>query len=82
MYGSEESNRFEVLCENNNVVSVSFRIDFTTEYEIVLRQILEFCILKGLAILDESLRVVPLSFEAAKSVVDNSVQIKKYNKLL
>jgi hypothetical protein len=81
LYGNENSNRFEVVFEKDTVESVSFRIDFTSNYEPILSQIIEFCILNNLIILDEELNVVPLNFEQARSVVENAPQVKKYNEL-
>ena len=82
IYGNENSNRFEVVSENNIVESVSFRIDFTSDYKLILDGIIEFCILKGLIILDEKLQIVPLNYELARSVLENAPQVKKYNNLL
>jgi hypothetical protein len=81
LYGYENSNRLEVISENNIVESVAFRIDFTSDYELVLNGIIEFCILKGLIILDQNLNIVPLNFETAKSIVNNAPQVIKYNNL-
>ncbi|MEY3241807.1 MAG: hypothetical protein RIR11_3246 [Bacteroidota bacterium] len=81
LYGHENSNRFEVISENNIVESVSFRIDFTSDYEFVLNGIIEFCILNGLIILDENLNIVPLNLETAKSIIIHAPQVLKYNNL-
>lgn len=83
LYGNQESNCFEVLSDNeDNILSVSFRIDFTNNYEEILSQILEFCILNGLIVLDENLSVVPLNMEQVKYVIDNSPKVSMYRKLL
>lgn len=82
IFGNLESNCFEIYSENNLVQSVSFRINFTINYETILNQIVEFCILKGLIILDESLNIVPLNVEIVKSVILNAPQVKRYNQLL
>lgn len=81
LYGHQDSNRFEVFHENGIVESVSFRIDFTSNYESVLSELIEFFILNGLIVLDENLNVLPLNFEAIKSVIENSPQVKKYRTL-
>ncbi len=82
IYGNENSHRLDVLCEKEHVVSVSFRIDFTSDYEYILRGIIEFCILKAFIILNEHLNIVPLNFEAIKNIIDNSLQVKKYDDLV
>lgn len=82
VFGDLGSNCFEILSENNIVQSVLFGIDFTSHYENILSQIIEFCILKGLIILDENINIVSLNFETMKSVITNAPQVKKYNRLL
>jgi len=82
LYGDEESNCFEVLFDEQNIVlSVSFRIDFTSDYENTLKRIIDFCILNDLVILDENLNTVPLKFEVAKYIIENAIQVGMYNKL-
>jgi hypothetical protein len=81
IYGSENSNRFEIVSENDIVESVSFRIDFTSDYEKALGEIIEFCILNGLIILDEALNLVPLNFETTNNLIKLAPQVKKYNDL-
>ena len=82
LFGSENSNRMEVISENGIVESVSFRIDFTSNYEFVLKGIIEFCILKGLIILDQNLQMVPLNYEIAKNIVENAPQVETYDYML
>lgn len=83
IYGDQESNCFEVLFDKKKktVLSVSFRIDFTSDYKNLLSQIIEFCIINGLVVLDESLNVVPLNLETIKNVIENAPQVNKYNQL-
>ncbi|WP_257667158.1 hypothetical protein [Parapedobacter tibetensis] len=82
LYGNQESNCFEVLSDNEgNVLSVSFRIDFTSNYELILSHIIEFCGLNGLVILDEGLNIVPWNYEQVQSIIRTSPQVKKYNEL-
>lgn len=83
LYGDQESNCFEVFfnTKTNDVTSVSFRINFTSNYEMVLNGIIEFCILRGLIILDEKLQVVTLNLESVKNLIENAPQVSKYNKI-
>ncbi|MFZ4476143.1 MAG: hypothetical protein ACOYPR_13175 [Saprospiraceae bacterium] len=82
LFGSENSNRVEVLSKDGIVESVSFRIDFTSNYEFVLQGIIEFCILKGLIILDQNLQMVPLNYEIAKNFVEKAPEVETYDYLL
>lgn len=83
LYGHQETNCLEVFFDGHTdiVKSVSFRIDFRSEYEMVLNAIIEFCILKGLVILNEELQIIPLNYELVKNVLENAPQVTKYNKL-
>lgn len=82
LYGNQESNCFEVLFdERDNVLSVSFRIDFRSNYKSIVRHIIEFCILNGLIILDEDLNIAPLNYEQVENIIETSSQVKKYNEL-
>ena len=79
LYGDQESNCLEVLFERDIVESVSFRIDFTSNYEFVLSQLIQFFILNGFVIVDEGINMLPLNFEVIKSVIEQSSQAKMYS---
>jgi hypothetical protein len=79
LYGHQKSTLLEVLHKGDMVESVSFRIDYTTNYEAILRQLIEFFTINGFVIVDEDINVLPMNFEIIKSVVDNSRQVKTYN---
>lgn len=81
LYGNQESNCFEVFFENNYVISASFRIDFRSNYEKTLGEIIEYCLLNGLVILNEDLRIVPFISEKFKNCIDEAPQVKKYHEL-
>ena len=83
LYGNQESNCIEIFFDSksNVVKSVSLRIDFTSNYELILSNIIEFCILKGLIILDEKLQVVPLNYDSVRSIIESAPQVSKYNGL-
>ena len=82
LFGDEESNEFSIFYENNKVVSVSFRLDFRTNYEIVLRMIIELCIINQYIIIDEKIKLVELNFNSIKQQIEDSPQYLKYNDLL
>ncbi|MBO9594007.1 MAG: hypothetical protein J7599_13950 [Niabella sp.] len=83
LYGDQESNCFEVVFDpqTDTVLAASFRIDFTTSYEDILRLIMEFCLLNGLIILDENRELVPFNLEEIVSLIKHAPQVKKYNDL-
>ncbi len=82
IYGSDDSNCLEVFFEGDYVLSVSLRIDFTSNYESLLVEIIEFLLFNSLVILDENLIVLPLNVEGVKGVINNSAQVLKYKELV
>lgn len=81
-YGSLESNCFEVLHENERVLSASFRIDYTTNYEPLLRLLIEFLVLHDMALLDEEFNVLHMNVETIHQVIGHSQQVKTYQRFL
>ena len=67
--------------ENDIVISVSFRVDYTSEYEDILRAIISFVEMHDLAILDEKMKLLDNNFVAIKSHIENSEQRIVYEKL-
>ncbi|EKY18903.1 hypothetical protein [Capnocytophaga sp. oral taxon 326] len=65
----------EVYNENEYVISVSFRVDFRTDYSSILKQIVSFCLKKDLLLIDEELKVVPLDFEIINKCFENRKRI-------
>ena len=82
LFGNEDSNRFEVYKdENENVVSVSFRIDYTSDYEEILRSLVDFVSMNGLGILNERLELISNNFTTVKSHIEHSEHHHIYEKL-
>lgn len=77
LYGYQEHDCVKVLTEREEVVSVSLRIDFTRDYTSLLEQVIEFCIYKGLAILDDKCRILPMNALRIKSLIETSEQYHK-----
>lgn len=73
LYGSENGNRLQVLFDANNIIeSVTFRIDFGSEYEAVLRGIISLCEKNGFCIIDGNLNNLKLSFNTIKETINKS----------
>jgi hypothetical protein len=83
LFGSEKSNCLEIFFDTQtcNIKSVSLRIDFTSQYELVLRGIIDFCIYKELIVLDEELQIVSLNYESINTIINSSLQSKRYKEL-
>jgi len=82
LFGHEETNCFEIFHENDIVDSVSFRIDFRSDYEYILHSILDFVQLNDLQILDEELNIIKPNSVTIENLIKNSQQYKMYYKLL
>lgn len=78
LYGSQDSNCVEVFCENNLAYSIRLRIDFLSNYEILLKELIEFCIRMNLIIIDETRNVLELNFSYISDNIYKSNQYKKY----
>lgn len=72
LYGKQGSNRFEVSHENKKVYGASFRIDFTSDYENILKFIIDFCLKRNLKILDRDSKPVTMNFISLKTKIINS----------
>lgn len=83
LYGEQESNCLEVFFDDlDYITSASFRIDFTSSYEMILRALIGFCISKELVIIDENLNTVVLNYEYINNIIHSSHQRKTYYNLL
>ena len=83
LYGSENGNRLEVFFDANNIIeSVTFRIDFRSEYEAVLRGIISLCEKNGFCIIDGSLKNLKLSFSAIKETINKSKNKEFFTELV
>ena len=75
LFGKENTNCIEVYNENEYVTSVSFRVDFRTDYSSILKQIVSFLRKKDLLLIDEELKVVPLDFEIINKCFEDRKRI-------
>ncbi len=80
-YGNLESNCFEVLYDKSRVESVSFRIDFTSNFDNILTYIVEFCVKHGLTILGDECRRMPDTLDGIKDIIYSSSNATTYQKL-
>lgn len=80
-FGELEKNCCEIFIEDQHVVSVSFRVDFTSDYLSLLDSMIEFCLFNGISILDEHFSPVPLNTLSIASLMQASPQFNLINKL-
>jgi hypothetical protein len=80
LYGIEDSNCLEVVFDNTDyITSVSFRIDFRNSYEIILKKLIAFCILKELVIIDgETITDLGFNYELIDIYIRSSKQWNTY----
>lgn len=81
LLGNEVSNRIDIYYKQGRVDTVSMRIDFRSNYEHIVRAIIDFCVLNGLMILNNDLGIMLLNFETFKNEIENSPQVIKYSRL-
>ncbi|MDQ1300072.1 MAG: hypothetical protein QG636_740 [Patescibacteria group bacterium] len=81
VYGELEKNCIEIYLNGDNVSSMSFRIDFRSEYENILSKLIDLLKEMSLTALSENLTVVPLTFEAMQETIESSPQVSTWRKL-
>ncbi|MCI5090544.1 hypothetical protein [Phaeodactylibacter sp.] len=81
IFGNEESNCLEVYRENDQVASVSLRVDYSCDYEVFLREVIEFFHSKKLAVIDENHQFLEVSYPSIKNAIDESPLNKRYRAL-
>lgn len=83
LYGHQESNCIEVMGDElGNVESVSFRIDFTSEYDKILDYIIKFCKNNNFYILDSELNKIKLDSKEFVKYINKAPNVKKYKDLV
>ncbi|WP_169753163.1 hypothetical protein [Campylobacter mucosalis] len=83
LYGHQQSNCIEVMSDDfGNVESVSFRIDFTSEYDKILDYIIKFCKNNSFCILDSKLNKIKLDRKEFVKYIIKTPNAKKYKELI
>lgn len=80
LYGIQDSNCLEVVFDKtDDIMTVSFRIDFRNSYETIVKELIAFCILKELVIVDgETLTDLDLNNELIDIYIRSSQQWSTY----
>ena len=83
IYGNTDSNCLKVFFDRKNrITSVSLRIDFRSDYNKILYQLLSFFKAKDYTLLDENLQPIKtINNGSLEVIIKQSVQYKKYNEL-
>ncbi len=80
--GDIESNVFEIgIEEDNTVSSASFRIDFRTDFERIVKKIIDFCIQNNLTVINMEMNEVSLNYETFELAIKQNTQTELYNRL-
>ena len=84
IYGNIDSNCLEVFFDREDrITSVSLRIDFRSDYNKILYQLLSFFKAKDYTLLDENLQPIKtINNESLEVIIKQSVQYEKYNRLV
>lgn len=81
-YGNLKSNCLEVYFDDmDKILSVSFRIDFLSDYDLILEKVLIFCLNNNLAIVTLKGDVFPLQLDffklyISKYIKENGIEIE------
>ena len=78
LYGTQDSNCLEVFFENESIYSIRLRIDFLSDYKLLLKEVVEFFIQNNLIIIDETRNILELDVDYLMDNIHQSEQYKKY----
>lgn len=81
IFGDLESTCLEIYSEGAYIKSVSFRIDFTSDFEKVLKRMIVFINSKNLVLFDERDNALASNYYVIKHLVEHSEQFYRYKKL-
>ena len=82
LLGKEDSNCIEIIIKNKNTIDeVILRIDFRSNYTLIVDEVLSFCALNNLVLLDEELNVEPPNSFKVVSIIENSPQHRTFREL-
>ena len=82
IFGKVESHCLEVVIENGNILDAGFRLDFSQDYDDMLRRMIEFVIRNGLAIISQQWKILELNLLSIKAVIERSAVHGVYHRLL
>ncbi|WP_298760644.1 hypothetical protein [uncultured Psychroserpens sp.] len=79
IFGNNDTNCLKLFVEEGFILSVSFRVNFKTDYAEFLRQVIEFCKINDYLVVDNKLDVLSLDFETINYNIINSTAFKRFN---
>jgi hypothetical protein len=77
IFGDIDVNSLEILLESNSIVSLSFRVNFKTDYRSFLNEVIDFCKLNDYLVVDNELNALSLDFETINENIHSSKAYKK-----
>lgn len=80
-FGELEDHCMELLCEKEKVKSFSLRINFCSDYDFILMNLIPILKSKKLVLLDSKFEILLSDFNVLKNTIENSLERKKYLKL-
>ena len=78
IFGDNDINCLKVFIEENLILSMSFRINFETDYSNFLEEVIEFCKRNDYLVVDNELNTLDLDFEIINKNILNSKAYKKF----
>ncbi len=80
IYGNNETNCIKLIFENGFVNSVSFRVNFKTDYSKFLNKLIEFCERNNLLVVDNDLNILYLDYQVIVDNINSSKAFENYKK--
>ncbi|WP_420386232.1 hypothetical protein [Roseivirga sp.] len=80
-YGEEGSHTLKLIAEDDSIVEVLLRIDFSKDYRAVLEEVLEYSLMNGMELIDQDLEVVKGNIHHLINKIESSPQFMAFEKL-
>ncbi len=80
IYGNNELNHINLFFKEDTIQSMSFRVNFTTDYSTFLNTVIELCKLNDLLIVDNDLNVLSLDYQTLIDNLSNSKTVESFKK--
>ncbi len=78
IYGNNDGNCIKVIVEDGAIVSITFRVNFTTDYSKFIIDVIGFCKENEFLVVDSELDVLPLDYQAILNNILSSNAFKNY----
>lgn len=78
IFGHIDFNCIKIFIEENKIISISFRINYSIEFFSFLKKVVDFCAFFNFLVVDNELNVLGVDYDVVKNSVLSSKEYKNY----